>query len=86
MTQKVITYYIPQNLNITKGKIYNLYINKIKNLDLTSIIPPKKIAPIEDNITISKTDYNNILDLANNTTKLYNQSIEIIKKLYMERK
>ena len=86
MTQKVITYYIPQNLNITKGKIYNLYINKIKNLDLTSIIPPKKITPIEDNITISKTDYNNILDLANNTTKLYNQSIEIIKKLSKERK
>lgn len=86
MTQKVITYYIPQNLNITKGKIYNLYINKIKNLDLTNIIPPKKITPIEDNITISKTDYNNILDLANNTTKLYNQSIEIIKKLSKERK
>ena len=32
MNQNIITYYIPQNLNITKGRIYNLYINKIKNL------------------------------------------------------
>lgn len=43
MTQTIKTYYIPQNLNITQGKIYNLYLNKITNLDLSSIIEKKDI-------------------------------------------
>lgn len=89
MTQNIITYYIPQNLNITKGKIYNLYINKIKNLDLSSIIEKKPIInnkKEEKTITISESDYNNLITLATNTTKLYNQSNEIIRKLINERK
>lgn len=43
MTQNITTYYIPQNLNITVGKIYNIYLNKVTNLDLTSIIEKKEI-------------------------------------------
>ena len=89
MTQNIITYYIPQNLNITKGKIYNLYINKIKNLDLSSIIEKKPIInnkKEEKTITISESDYSNLITLATNTTKLYNQSNEIIRKLINERK
>ena len=82
MTQNIITYYAPQNLNITEGKIYNLYINKIKNLDLSNIIT----LPKEEQITITKTDLNNILDLSNNTAKLYNKSLEIVKKITKGRK
>ena len=43
MTQNINTYYIPQNLNILTGKIYNIYINKVTNLDLTSIIEKKEV-------------------------------------------
>ena len=89
MTQNITTYYIPQNLHINQGKIYTLYINKIKNLDLSSIIPPKTnptpIKPITNNIYITEEDYKDIISLANTSTKLYQQSQEIIKKLTKER-
>ncbi|MBQ6495196.1 MAG: hypothetical protein IJI49_04265 [Bacilli bacterium] len=88
MTQSIITYYIPQNLNITKGKIYNLYINKVKNLDLTSIITPiqQTISNTPKTITITEDTYNNIFNLINNQEKIYNQSKEIVKQLTKERK
>lgn len=96
MTQTINTYYIPQNLNIPKGKIYCLYINKVTNLDLSSIIqkkdvtlngilqPNKEVAPtkpLTSTIPLSEEDYTSILSLADTSTKLYNQSQELVKKL-----
>lgn len=43
MTQNITTFYTPQNLNISQGKIYNFYLNKVNNLDLSSIIEQKNI-------------------------------------------
>lgn len=95
MTQSIITYYIPQNLHIIKGKIYNLYINKVKNLDLSSIIPkkdpdlmnftPQSLPTPNNNISLSEEDYKEIISLADASIKLYNQSQNIIKKLTKER-
>ena len=95
MTQSIITYYIPQNLHIIKGKIYNLYINKVKNLDLSSIIPkkapdimsftPQSLPTQNNNISLSEEDYKEIISLADTSIKLYNQSQNIIKKLTKER-
>ena len=81
MTQNIITYYIPQNLNIIKGKIYNLYINKVKNLDLSEIILNNN----STNILLTEEDYNELISIANISTKLYNQSQNIVKKLAKER-
>lgn len=99
MTQNITTYYIPQNLNISKGKIYNMYLNKVTNLDLSQIITPKDVTlngilqpnkqalteqqsnTSTNTINLSKEDYTELLSLADNTTKLYNQSQELIKKL-----
>ncbi len=80
MTQTITTYYIPQNLSITKGKIYNLYINKVTNLDLTSIISPKK------EITISETEINELINLTNIQANIYNKTKELIKKITKEGK
>ena len=85
MNQNIITYYIPQNLNITKGKIYNLYINKIKNLDLSSIVPSINKAK-EKIITITENDLKEILEISNTQATLYNKSQELIKKITKERK
>lgn len=99
MTQNITKYYIPQNLNISKGKIYNMYLNKVTNLDLSQIITPKDVTlngilqpnkqvlteqqptTSTNTITLSKEDYTELLSLADNTTKLYNQSQELVKKL-----
>lgn len=94
MTPNITTYYIPQNQNITSGKIYEIYLNKVTNLNLTSIIqktdltingilqPNKEIILTQnDNIIIAREDYNNIINLAETTEKLYNQSQKLIKKL-----
>ena len=95
MTQTINTYYIPQNLNITKGKIYCFYMNKVTNLDLSSIIPSKDITlngilqpnkevtakPTTNIVQLSEEDYTSILSLADTSTKLYNQSQELVKKL-----
>lgn len=43
MTQNITTYYVPQNLNIPTGKIYEMYLNKVTNLDLSSILEKKDI-------------------------------------------
>ena len=42
MNNKIKIYYIPENLNIKKGQIYTLYINKNNNLDLSSILEDEK--------------------------------------------
>lgn len=96
MTQTINTYYIPQNLNIPKGKIYCLYINKVTNLDLSSVIPKKDVTlngilqpnkevtptkPSTSTIPLSEEDYTRILSLIDTSTKLYNQSQELVKKL-----
>lgn len=86
MNQNIITYYIPQNLNITKGKIYNLYINKIRNLDLSSIVPPKTNIAKEKLITITENDLKEILEILNNQAIIYNKSQELIKKITKGRK
>lgn len=86
MNQNIITYYIPQNLNITKGKIYNLYINKIRNLDLSSIVPPKTNIAKEKLITITENDLKEILEISNNQAIIYNKSQELIKKITRGRK
>lgn len=86
MNQNIITYYIPQNLNITKGKIYNLYINKIRNLDLSSIVPPKTNIAKEKLITITENDLKEILEISNNQAIIYNKSQELIKKITKGRK
>ncbi len=86
MNQNIITYYIPQNLNITKGKIYNLYINKIRNLDLSSIVPHKTNIAKEKLITITENDLKEILEISNNQAIIYNKSQELIKKITRGRK
>ena len=86
MNQNIITYYIPQNLNITKGKIYNLYINKIRNLDLSSIVPPKTNIAKEKLITITENDLKEIQEISNNQAIIYNKSQELIKKITKGRK
>jgi hypothetical protein len=94
MIQNITTYYIPQNQNISKGKIYTLYQNKVTNLDLTAILnnnmtlngilqPNPQITPIQSTTeyTITKEDYQNILNIINETAKLYNQSQTLAFKL-----
>ena len=81
MTQKITTYYIPQNLNITKGKIYTLYLNKITNLDLSSIINKSnndiKNEQSEKTITLSKEEYLNLINILNTFKNIYNESIKL---------
>ncbi len=85
MTQNITTYYIPQNLNIKQGKIYTLYLNKVTNLDLTSIIEKEKSIQSKgvstNNITLTKDDYNKLLVLLDTSTKLYLQSQELVNKI-----
>ncbi|MBR3161199.1 MAG: hypothetical protein IKF19_00515 [Bacilli bacterium] len=80
MTQNVTTYYIPQNLNIRKGKIYTLYLNKITNLDLSGIITNDSLRK-KDEITLTKDDYNKLLLLLDTSIKLYNQSQDLVAKI-----
>lgn len=82
MINELITYYIPNNPNITKGPIYTLYLNKNTNLDLTSILNLQTITinnikdtvagPIQQTskITISKEDYTKLLELNNQAYQL----------------
>ena len=81
MTQKITTYYIPQNLNISKGKIYTLYLNKITNLDISSIINKSnqnnKNDQLEETITLSKDEYLNLINILNTFKKIYNESIKL---------
>ena len=91
MNQSITSYYIPQNLNIKKGKIYTLYLNKNTNLDLSNIIninpnQDKQIKRIQENtlgesITLNKEDYNKLLLLIDTSTKLYSQSQELADKI-----
>ena len=81
MIQNITTYYIPQNLNVKKGKIYALYLNKNTNLDLSSITNNKKEQIQQNTITLTKDDYNKLLLLIDTSTKLYSQSQELARKI-----
>ena len=76
MNQTITSYYIPQNLHINKGKIYTLYLNKVTNLDLSSITNTSS-----NTITINKEDYNKLLVILNTFATLYNQSQELTTKI-----
>lgn len=73
MVQNIITYYIPQNNNVTSGRIYNLYLNKITNLDLSSVITATNLDNQLNCITLSKVDYEKLINLVNKTSELNNQ-------------
>ena len=82
MTNEIITYYIPNNPNISKGHIYTLYLNHNTNLDLSSILNLQTLTlnnvietqngPIQQTIgiTISKEDYTKLLELNNSIFNL----------------
>lgn len=80
MNNKIKIYYIPENLNIKKGQIYTLYINKNNNLDLSSILEEEKtfnniIVPFKENKTIiEENDYNKLISI---NTKIANYIKEI---------
>ena len=71
MNNKIKIYYIPENLNIKKGQIYTLYINKNNNLDLSSILEDEKtfnniIVPFKENkIIIEEKEYNKLISINN---------------------
>lgn len=82
MTNELTTYYIPNNLNITKGHIYTLYLNHNTNLDLSSLLNLQTITvsnllqsakgPIQSTsqITMSQEDYTKLLELNNQAYQL----------------
>ena len=80
MNNKIKIYYIPENLNIKKGQIYTLYINKNNNLDLSSILEEEKtfnniIVPFKENkIIIEEKEYSKLIEINN---KITNQITEI---------
>lgn len=86
MVQNIITYYIPQNNNVTSGRIYNLYLNKITNLDLGSVITAKNLDNHPNCITLSQVDYEELINLVNKTSELNNQVQMLVKKLERGRK
>ena len=86
MVQNIITYYIPQNNNVTSGRIYNLYLNKITNLDLSSVITATNLDNQLNCITLSKEDYEKLINLVNKTSELNNQVQTLVKKLERGRK
>lgn len=86
MVQNIITYYIPQNNNATSGRIYNLYLNKITNLDLSSVITATNLDNQPNSITLSQVDYEELINLVNKTSELNNQVQTLVKKLERGRK
>ncbi len=86
MVQNIITYYIPQNNNVTSGRIYNLYLNKITNLDLSSVITATNLDNYPNCITLSQVDYEELINLVNKTSELNNQVQMLVKKLERGRK
>ena len=91
MIQNITSYYIPQNQNIQSGRIYTIYLNKINNLDLSSIITKEQTKTFngivnsnqatKEEYTISKEEYQTILNILNETSKLYNESQSLSKIL-----
>lgn len=85
MTNELMTYYIPNNPNITKGPIYTLYLNHNTNLDLSSILNLQTITvnnilhsaqgSIQETsqITMSQEDYTKLLELNNQAYQLTNK-------------
>lgn len=86
MVQNIITYYIPQNNNVTSGRIYNLYLNKITNLELSSLITATNLDNQLNCITLSQVDYEKLINLINKTSELNNQVQTLVKKLERGRK
>lgn len=86
MVQNIITYYIPQNNNVTSGRIYNLYLNKITNLDLSSVITATNLDNQPNSITLSQVYYEELINLVNKTSELNNQVQTLVKKLERGRK
>lgn len=84
MIQNITSYYIPQNQNIQSGKIYTIYLNKVNNLDLSSITNKEQTKTFnrivnssptqKEEYSISKEEYQAILNLLNEAAKLYNES------------
>lgn len=82
MTNELMTYYIPNNPNISKGPIYTLYLNHNNNLDLASILNLQTITvnnvlqsakgPIQETnqIIMTKEDYTKLLELNNKAYQL----------------
>lgn len=82
MTNRIMTYHIPNNPNIPKGHIYTLYLNNNTNLDLSSVLntqtitlnsmmtSPKGKITESNKITISKEDYTRLLELNNKAYQL----------------
>lgn len=99
MNNKIKIYYIPENLNIKKGQIYTLYINKNNNLDLSSIIEDEKtfnniIVPFKENkIIIEEKEYNKLININNKIithikeiSNLNNEYKDLLTLLSNERK
>lgn len=96
MNNQPITYYVPDNPNISKGTIYTFYINNNTNLDLTSILNTQTITlnniidsnqgPIteQNQIIISKEDYTRLLELNNIAYQLTIKRTNDIQKFLQE--
>lgn len=93
MIQNITAYYRPQNPNIKSGKIYTIYLNKVNNLDLSSIINHNNTlnqiinsTPKKEEYTITKEEYNAIINILNETLSLSNKSQNLSKILTKGRK
>ena len=96
MTNQLVTYYIPINPKIVKGRIYNFYRNNNTNLELSSILNTQTITlnnmvksddgvKIETNqVTISKEDYTRLLELNHLANQLNIKRTNDIQKFIQE--
>ena len=78
MVRDLKLYYIPKNNYIKNDKIYTFYLNKAKNLDLTTILG--STSNISE-INISIDDYNAIVKLVKEFSILSNNNKKLIEKL-----
>ena len=78
MNNQIKTYYIPNNPNIKKGPIYNIYKNNINNLNLSSILQKEKT------ITIKETEYNKLLDIITEYNNIITEKNNNIRNLVTE--
>jgi len=96
MANQLITYHIPINTKITKGRIYNFYRNNNSNLELSSILNTQTITlnnmvqsnegvKLETNqVTISKEDYTRLLELNHLANQLNVKQTKDIQKFIQE--
>ena len=83
MNNELKTYYIPINPNIKTGSIYTLYINNNTNLDLTSIFSTKNSI---SNITLEMNEYNKLINLNQQITKIINNNSNKIENFIQDEK